>query len=88
MPRLDPANVPLSLRHLIPMAERYGITDDLERERCIRSASIEEVMELKAAIARDDDLLDDWLAGPEANAPSFSEEYLAFSALRMAADYA
>jgi hypothetical protein len=30
--KLDPAKVPEPLRHLIPLAERFGISDDLIRE--------------------------------------------------------
>jgi hypothetical protein len=88
VPQLDPAKVPPGLRHLIPLAERYGIADDLDREDMVLASSPEELAELKAAIARHDDQLDDWLAGPEADAPPFSAEYLAFSATRMAADFA
>lgn len=86
--RLDPAEVPPGLRHLIPLAERYGITDDRDRGRLVRASSPEELAELKAAVTRHDDQLDEWLAGPEADAPPFSKEYLAFSAMRMAADFA
>jgi hypothetical protein len=34
-----------------------------------------------------DDQLDDWLAGDEAKSDSPSAEYIAFSAMRMAADF-
>ena len=33
-----------------------------------------------------DDALDSWLAGPESDGPTFSDAYIVFSALRMAAD--
>ena len=42
---------------------------------------------LKDVVDQFDAALDDWLAGPEADGPTFSEEYIAFSALRRAADY-
>ncbi|MBO0699086.1 MAG: hypothetical protein J2P46_11885 [Zavarzinella sp.] len=87
-PQLDPDKVPLGLRHLIPLAQRYGITDDLDRERLVRASSPEQIADLKAAIARHDDEMDEWLAGPEADEPPFTMEYLAFSAMRMAADFA
>jgi hypothetical protein len=86
-PRLDPGKVPLGLRHLIPFAERYGITDDLDREHVILASSPEEIAELKAVVAQHDDLMDEWLAGPETAEPQPSVEYLAFSAMRMAADF-
>ncbi|QDV34268.1 hypothetical protein [Tautonia plasticadhaerens] len=85
---LRSANVPPSLRHLIPLAERFGVTDDVQRERLVSSASPHEIARLKAAVQANDDDLDDWLAGSEADGPKFSAEYLAFSAMRMAADSA
>lgn len=88
VPRLDPAMIPPALRELIPLAERFGITDDVGRELLVLSASPEEIANLKTAIALHEDDLDAWLAGPEADAPTVSAEYLAFSAMRMAADFA
>lgn len=88
VPRLDSSQVPAGLRHLIPLAERYGITDDFDREALVTASSPEEIAALKAVVARHDDELDDWLAGPEADEPPYSDEYLAFSAMRMAADFA
>jgi hypothetical protein len=85
---LRSAKVPAGLRHLIPLAKRFGVTDDLDRERLVATASPEEVARLKAAVSAHDDDLDEWLAGPEAEGSEFSAEYLAFSALRMAADFA
>ena len=82
------AGVPAGLRHLIPLAERFGVTDDVQWERLISAALPAELARLKAAVAASDDDLDAWLAGPEAEGPSYSAEYLAFSAMRMAADYA
>lgn len=88
VPQLDPKRVPPGLRHLIPLAQRYGITDNLDREQAVLASSPEELAELKAAVARHDDEMDGWLAGPEADEPPYSDEYLAFSAMRMAADFA
>jgi hypothetical protein len=85
---LDPMRVPATLRPLIPLAERFGVADDLVRERAIRAASSQERYDLVAAVRENDDALDSWLAGPEASGPNFSDEYVAFSAMRMAADYA
>lgn len=50
------------------------------------SASAAQVSELKRAVQDADAALDAWLAGPEAAGPDFSDEYIAFSAMRMAAD--
>lgn len=83
---LTPANVPEKLRHLIPLAELWGVGDDLIRDDMVRCASREAIAELKHLVEAHDDLLDEWLAGPEADDPSPSDEYLAFSTMRMAAD--
>jgi hypothetical protein len=85
---LNPENVPEALRHLIPYAELWGVSDDLVRDDMVRLAPREAIDELKRLVAQHDDLLDEWLAGPEADGPEFSAEYTAFSAMRMAADFA
>ena len=84
--KLDPANVPESLRHLIPLAERFGISDDLIRADYVRKAPGTDIEELRRIVQEHDDLFDEWLAGPAAVGPEFSAEYLAFTCMRMAAD--
>jgi hypothetical protein len=84
--RLDPRNVPVALQPLIPLAEKWGISDDILRGDHLASASLEEVAELRKTVAAHEDELDLWLAGPEAKQPPFSSEYLAFTNMRMAAD--
>jgi hypothetical protein len=86
--RLNPGNVPEGLRHLIPYAELWGVGDDLIRDDMVRSAPKEAIDELKRIVEDHDDLLDEWLAGPEADSADPSPEYLAFSAMRMASDFA
>ena len=84
--KLASQNVPAGLRHLIPLAEEYGITDDGYRGDRMAKATSQEIIAIKEAIEKYDDLFDSWLAGPEADSDEYSMEYLAFSALRMAAD--
>jgi hypothetical protein len=84
--RLDPARVPEPLRHLIPLAERFGISDDLIRADVVAKTPAAELDALRAAVQAHDEAFDEWLAGPEASGPAFSAEYIAFSALRMTAD--
>ena len=84
----DPQRVPASLRHLIALAQKFGVSDDLAREAIVSSASMTEIEALKQAVQANDALLEAWLAGPEATGPCFSNEYIAFSAMRMAADFA
>lgn len=53
----------------------------------VQAASEPEIAFLKNAVLEHDDALDKWLAGPESRGPSFSDEHIAFSAMRMAADF-
>jgi hypothetical protein len=84
--RLDPSEVPELLRHLIPLAERYGIPDDLIREDFVAKTPPGDLAELRRIVQEHDELLDSWLAGPAATAPTVSEAYIAFTCMRMAAD--
>lgn len=84
--RLDARKVPERLRHLIPYAQIWGVADDTLREILVRRASHEALSDLKRAVALADDLLDEWLAAAEADECHPSDEYIAFSAMRMAAD--
>ena len=86
--KLIPENVPEQLRHLIRLAEEFGISDNGYRWNRVEKATAEEIKSLKDAIHEHDSLFDDWLAGPEADGPEYTNEYIAFSALRMAADEA
>jgi len=86
--RLDPRNVPEDLRHLIPYAELWGVGDDLIREDIVRSSPKEAIDELRRIIEDHEVLLDEWLAGAEADSTNPTDEYLAFSAMRMASDFA
>ncbi len=85
---IDSQLVPSTLRHLIPLAQKFGVTDDLAREAIVSCASLAEIAVLKQAVQANDALLDAWLSETEATGPSFSNEYIAFSAMRMAADLA
>ena len=86
--KLNPEKVPEKLRILIPYAEFWGVADDLIRDDMVRKAPKEAIYELRRIIRHHDGALDDWLAGPEADSPKPSDEYLAFTAMRMAADFA
>ena len=84
---LDPARVPEQLRRWIPLAERWGIGDDLIRDDCVEKATPDELREL-LAWEPDDSVLTSWLAGPDSRTTKPTEEYLAFSCLLMAYDLA
>ncbi|MBR7745779.1 hypothetical protein [Undibacterium baiyunense] len=85
--KLNTEHIPESLRVLIPLAERWGISDDSKRIKLIERANVADRVELKTIIGKYDDELDKWLADAEASGSEFSNEYIAFSAMRMAADY-
>lgn len=84
---LDKDKCPKELHPLLPYAEFWGISDDLIRENLIESANKDILINLKEVVNVYDDLLDDWLCSDEAYSESPSKEYIAFSAMRMAADY-
>ncbi|MFN2565113.1 MAG: hypothetical protein ABR499_08915 [Gemmatimonadaceae bacterium] len=46
----DATEVPAELRHLVPLAERWGIGDDVERKAKVDGASAAERDELRAAV--------------------------------------
>jgi hypothetical protein len=85
--KLAGERVPEKFRPLIPYAEFWGISDDRLREGLVTRAPAEALQNLKAVVGAFDNALDEWLAGPEADEPDPSDEYVAFTALRMAADF-
>jgi hypothetical protein len=86
--QLDRRRVPDKLWPLLPYAAFWGIPDDWTRTDLVDAAPAHVKENLKAVVARFDKDLDEWLAGPEADQPDLSNEYVAFTALRMAADFA
>lgn len=59
--QLDRQNVPAGLRHLTPLAERWGIGDDVIRGDCVDSASAAERQELHDALRGPYDEITAWL---------------------------
>ena len=82
----DSRDVPGNLHHLISYARFWGHSDDWAREQLIEKAPARIKISLKKLISDNDDALDDWLAGNEASNPDPTDAYIAFSAMRMAAD--
>ena len=78
--------MPTSLHGLIFFAELYGISDDGYRDQVLEHLTDVERDELVVSVEAHDDALDTWLAGPESNQSNQTPEYIAFSAMRMAAD--
>ena len=82
------AGTPADLTPIAHYAAIWGISDDGYRAQFIETADKSERQNLKSILDKYDDALDEWLAGPEASGPEFSEAYIAFSCMRMASDEA
>jgi hypothetical protein len=82
--RLDPARVPSHLRHLVPLAEKWGIGDDIIRNDYIDKASETEKRELHDAFYEPFEQLTEWLDsfGKE----SMTQEGEAFMCAQLALD--
>ena len=59
--RLNPEEVPADLRHLVPLAERWGIGDDVERNAKVESSTPAEREELRTAITAVHSSITAWL---------------------------
>src|SRR6516225_7550465 len=70
--KLDVTKVPISLRSLIPLAEKWGISDDILREDFVSRASAEELKVLRETVDTHRSIMNEWLAGPEADNQPFS----------------
>ena len=86
---LSPTNVPAGVEVLLPIAARWGISDDVLRAEQVDAANRSELKALVEAVdSVDDDALYGWLEGPESQSAAPSAEYLAVTCLTMAADLA
>ena len=74
---------------LTPLMGRWAISDDAARAAQVQLASREDLERLVATVdSLPDDALYGWLSGPESYATAPSDDYLAVSAICMAADQA
>ena len=80
-------DVPAELRQLIPYAVIWGLSDDWARQDLMKRTPAALKRNLKWVVQQFDNQLDAWLAGPEAAGPTHSKAYIAFSAMRMGADF-
>ncbi|UUO04531.1 hypothetical protein M4951_14140 [Blastopirellula sp. J2-11] len=85
--KLDPNKVPRSLVPYLPYAALWGVADDLEREQRVRQAPAEAKQDLLRIVRLIEEQLEVWLAGVEADSDAPSDEYVAFAAMLMAADF-
>lgn len=80
------ADTPSSLQELVHYALLWGVSDDGYRADLVERAPPETRANLKWLVTEREDQLDAWLAGAEAEGPTFTDAYIAFSAMRMASD--
>jgi hypothetical protein len=59
---LDPVHVPADLRHLVPLAEKWGIGDDIIRNDLINKSSNAEKRELHDGLYAPFERITEWLA--------------------------
>ncbi len=83
--QLDPESVPSSVLPLLNYAKFWGIADDRAHHDLLSNAPPDIRQNLKDVVAWFNDDLDKWLSGREADVSHPSEEYIAYSAMRMAA---
>lgn len=84
-PALRPENVPEDLRSLLPLAERWGIGDDLDRNAVIRSSTAAERQELREAVARKGQAITAWLDSFESGA-DMTPEAAAYMYMQLAVE--
>lgn len=60
-PPLDPQNVPADLRHLVPLAQEWGIGDDVERAAKVDAATSAQRDELRQALEPHQTRITQWL---------------------------
>ena len=81
---LDPAHVPADLRHLVPLAEKWGIADDIIRNDFIDKSGEAERGELHDAMYEPFERVTEWLSS--FTAQSLSKEAEAFMYMQGALD--
>jgi hypothetical protein len=82
---LDPRKVPEELRDLVPLAEKWGIEDDLIREDFQSKATQAEKEALAKAVAGRNARITEWLNAQPRNA-TMSDEAAAFMYMQLGLD--
>lgn len=81
---LQAEKVPADLRHLVPLAEKWGIGDDVERGEFIEQATASERQDLIRALAPHQNAITAWLDSFESN--PMTDEAAAFMYMQLAAE--
>jgi hypothetical protein len=79
--KLDPDRVPVKLHPLIPLAEKWGISDDVAREHLVGQLDESERESIRESIESYSSDIWDWLGGENAMELCQEKEYIAFSCL-------
>lgn len=85
---INKKEIPEYLYGIIPLADKWGISDDSEREIKIKTSTIEEIAEIVQIEDSKMELLSDWLCGEESLKEILSPSYITLSCFLMAYDYA
>ena len=85
VPRLDSTQVPADLRDLVPLAEKWGIGDDVDRSDLQARASQTEKDALKAALTGRNKRITQWLDSFSDSKP-MSDEAAAFMYMQLGLD--
>ena len=80
--RLDPQQVPAKLRPLVPLAERWGIRDDIDRKDKVERVTAAERKELETALDAHATEITAWLDSFEE--ADLSKEAAAFKYMQLA----
>ena len=83
--KLNPANVPNDLRPLIPLAERWGIGDDVGREAALAHATKAERQKLRQAVQAHASKITEWLDS-FGTGEDMSDEAAAFMYMQLAVE--
>ena len=83
--KLNPAMVPNELRPLIPLAERWDIGDDVDREAALARATKAEQQKLRRAVEAHTSKITEWLDSFGSD-ETMSDEAAAFMYMQLAVD--
>ena len=86
--RMNKENIPENLHSIIPIVDKYGIGDDIEREKVINEQSKEQLVEIVRQLIIKEIDLQKWLFGPEMERTPSTAEYVSFTNFIMAIDSA
>ena len=88
IPALAPENVPAPLKRFIPVAEFWGLPEDAAMKELVDAATEGEIEILCDTVQELPEEFDRWLATPPPEPGKISREYIRFSCLCVAYEFA